>query len=226
MANVRWLKSIPNATLLPMTFPTRDTIRAFWPIAAVIIPVGVGAAITWAKDLNAAARRARALDECTKRLQFWDSWLKTIGTLNTAKEGDFSRATTEIRDAGMQVESLYPRIEFPETLTMSAYASYRRKHSILKQALLMYRQPDSRTTMFRAMFWFNIVYFPLTSGFFLYRADTGHLHHIAADKVPELKILIIVLGILSCLGYWGIARYAQNMYFRRSRRRKRVRYEL
>jgi hypothetical protein len=70
-------------------------------VVTVVLPV-VGALIAWAKDLNASARRARALDEAIKRVQLWDSWFATTTHLEINTGSMVLTARTELAAADLQ----------------------------------------------------------------------------------------------------------------------------
>ena len=52
------------------------------PIAGIAVP----AMITWARDLDATARRMRAVDEQNKIVAFWDNWAKSLDETKPTEE--------------------------------------------------------------------------------------------------------------------------------------------
>ena len=71
----------------------------------------VAAAIAWAKDLNGDARRMRAIDEMTKRVEFWDKWRASLEALNVLTEEQKEEAVAKTLESG----SVVSRIGVPET---------------------------------------------------------------------------------------------------------------
>jgi hypothetical protein len=66
-------------------------VLVFIPVAAIAVP----ALFTWARDFNGAARRMRRLDELSKVVSFWDSWMKTTAALVPA-DGERIEATESL----------------------------------------------------------------------------------------------------------------------------------
>jgi hypothetical protein len=62
-----------------------DTKRALmagcFAIAGTLIPI----ITSWTKDRDTATQRSKQLDEATKRVQFWDQWLKLSTTIGDAE---------------------------------------------------------------------------------------------------------------------------------------------
>src|ERR1039458_1049622 len=88
------------------------------PAAAILVP----ALLTWARDLDATARRMRQLDEQNKIVSFWDNWMKTVSSVVPQEEDRNAKTELLIRsltssarhllaDAGADVVSLYRSAE-------------------------------------------------------------------------------------------------------------------
>ena len=50
----------------------KGLIAGAFGLAGTLIPV----ALSWSRDRDAASTRQRKIDEATKRVAFWDQWLK------------------------------------------------------------------------------------------------------------------------------------------------------
>lgn len=193
---------------LAMTF-----FKFLWSITTVLIPVAGAIVIAWAKDLNASARRRRALDEAIKRVEFWDSWLKATERLSQITSDDIDRAQDEVRDASKQVERLYNRVEFTENMTEESYVEYRRKQPIFKRIFLLYRQPDTKTYFLRRIFWLNFLYctalIPLA-----FRRFELIRSYVPLGIKPEGWAVVTFTILVTCVGYWILTMRSQAHYFR------------
>ena len=138
------------------------------PVAAIIVPT----LLTWARDLDATARRVRQLDEQNKIVSFWDNWMKTVSIV-VPQEGD-SNARTErlirsltssarhlLADAGRDVVSIYRDAEYREflkfRLRFEQFRAFRAGLSWYRRAFLLYKAPNPRAEVYEFLFHFYLV---------------------------------------------------------------------
>jgi hypothetical protein len=93
--------------LLDATQPTASSTgnKLVTGLVVAAIPVTLPLIFNWFKDRNASSRRLRQLDEATKIVAFWDSWLKTIGLLG-AEESGFSYKDVARRELAWLADSV------------------------------------------------------------------------------------------------------------------------
>jgi hypothetical protein len=129
-------------------------VLIFNPLAAILVP----ALITWARDLDATARRMRLIDEQSKIVGFWDNWVKAaLATIPNEKERDTGTeslihslvwaARGELADAGRNVYSIYRWGEYRELrrfkLDFAGFQRFRAALPWYRRAFLLYRSPNN-----------------------------------------------------------------------------------
>src|ERR1035438_9006965 len=129
-------------------------VLIFIPVAAIAVP----AVLTWARDLDATARRMRQVDEQSKKGLFWDSWAKAATATMPHEEeqhtwaesriGSLVRASRrELADAGEQVIEIYRSDadrEFQKfELGFAEFQGFRAGLPWYRRAFLLYRAPNS-----------------------------------------------------------------------------------
>jgi hypothetical protein len=133
------------------------------PSAAIFVP----ALLTWAKDLDAIARRMRKLEEQNKIVSFWDNWMKTVSVVVPQKEEQNAKTESLIRaltssarhliaDAGSEAVSIYRSSEYRAweeyKLTFAQFQTYRAGISWYRRAFLLYKAPNFSAKVFKIMF--------------------------------------------------------------------------
>jgi hypothetical protein len=140
-------------------------VLIFIPIAAISVP----AIMTWARDLDATARRTRQIDEQSKIVNFWDNWVKAVvanmpaeerwNTGNEALIRDLIRASREeLAGAGRSVISICHREEYREVqkfrLYFSEFKVFRAGLPWYRRALLLYNAPNANARLLHFLFFF------------------------------------------------------------------------
>jgi hypothetical protein len=138
-------------------------VLVFIPIAAVAVP----ALFTWARDFNASARRMRRLDELSKVVSFWDSWMKTTATLvptegrRVEKTESFiitviNLARHDLADAGGEALTICKWGEYEELgkykLDFAAFQKFRAGLPWYRRAFLLYRAPNRSASIPKTSF--------------------------------------------------------------------------
>jgi hypothetical protein len=142
-------------------------VLVFIPVAAVTVP----ALLTWARDLNATARRMRRLDELDKVVRFWDSWMKTTATLvpfdgrynaNTESRihGLVRLARVELADAGIEALFVRKSSEFEELgkykLDFVEFQKFRAGLPWYRRVLLLYSAPNRFVRIPKVLFYLEL----------------------------------------------------------------------
>jgi hypothetical protein len=133
------------------------------PIAAIMVP----AVLTWTRDLDATARRMRKIDEETKKINFWNNWVKiAIETIPDENEWDTRTETTirslvrvarrELAYSGTNALRIYRLAEQRELekfkLYFKEFQEFRAGLSWFRRAFLLYKAPNSRAKTFKTTF--------------------------------------------------------------------------
>jgi hypothetical protein len=138
-------------------------VLVFIPVAAVAVP----ALFTWARDFNATARRMRRLDELSKVVSFWDSWMKTTATLVPAEGERIEKTESLIRmlvnfarrdlvDAGYEALEICKWGEYEELwkykLDFAGFQKFRAGLPWYRRVFLLYKAPNRFARIPKAMF--------------------------------------------------------------------------
>lgn len=138
-------------------------VLVFIPVAAVAVP----ALFTWARDFNAAARRMRRLDELSKVVSFWDSWMKTTATLVPADGERIEKteslicmlvklARRDLADAGYEALDICEWGEYEELwkykLDFAGFQRFRAGLPWYRRAFLLYRAPNQFVRIPKVLF--------------------------------------------------------------------------
>ena len=138
---------------------TPESAKWVLPLAVTAV-IGLSSAVfTWAKDWNASARRSRLLDEATKRVQFWDTWLKASsenGTVLTEPQKEMAR--TEVARVAELTYRYYQSALLQDTWTRQEYKVYRERIGVFRQFFLLYRPPNPAARRLRALIGIMIVF--------------------------------------------------------------------
>jgi hypothetical protein len=123
-----------------------------------VIPVLVG----WFKDRDQSVQRVRQIEEATKTVVFWDSWLKSIVSANPEVNGTEwkSIATEQFLYASTLISSsLAIRQSAQKTnYAKQAFESHRRSLPWLRRWLLLYYPPRARAWLPRALFYLFLLF--------------------------------------------------------------------
>jgi hypothetical protein len=155
-------------------FLDSDSAKALLPALAAIVVALIGAVVSWAKDLNSSARRSRVLDEATKRVQFWDLWLKTVSPLSLATPDEIEKAKVELRAVSQMAGLVSDTARGNGEWTLESYKQYRRALPSWKRYLLLYVQPNPLAVALKCCAYFLFAYPWLSIYFdpFAYFADS------------------------------------------------------
>lgn len=203
------------------------------PLIAILIP----AILTWAKDLNPVVRRVRQLDEQSKLVDFWDSWIKAMsstvprGLHKDKTEGItislLHEARIELLNAGRNVLSLYRADELHDyrefKLSFAEFQEYRANLSWFHRTFLLYKSPNRAAKNSKILFFWNIlspvaigpIEIPLLNHYELGQRTLYLLLNgtIGPSHVRRLFFAIIFLVIV--LFYWvGSSIYYRNRTIR------------
>jgi hypothetical protein len=189
------------------------------PLVAILIP----AVLTWAKDLNPSAWRVRQLDEQSKLICFWESWIKAVSSTlpNESHKDDTGEVITLLREArieqlkaGKNVLSLYRANELRDyrefKLSFTEFQQYRAGLSWLRRAFLLYKSPNPRAKFAKLSFYWNVlspfVIFPIELSLLKhtqlgqYPAPTLLTSWLASSRGNAAVFLILLIGL--AIGYW------------------------
>jgi len=128
-------------------------VLIFIPVAAILVP----AWITWARDLDRTASRMRRVEELSKRVSFWEDWVKAVVAVTPPDEARNERteffirallisARHELADAGREALSIYKLDEYMELREFKlGFAEFQRFRAGLpwyRRAFLLYSAPN------------------------------------------------------------------------------------
>jgi len=165
-------------------------------LAGTLVTIFVG----WLKDKDVVTERLQRLDEATKRLAFWDTWLKVVASVDLGADADLEkgRAVNELLRTSNDVQALF-RLQ-----DVGADSAYIEKLGRFRRWFLLYLPPDkpTRSMVFRIIFYSYILqalwalhtqiferflsdyYYPFTS--------VNFLGFIGAIVIPILFRLLVV----------------------------------
>lgn len=134
------------------------------PTLAILVP----ALLTWIRDLDALARRTRRLDEQTKIVSFWDTWMKTVASISPVSGHTEKRimavrreALSELVTTGHSVLSIYRRAESRASsefkLGFEEFRQFRASLPWLRRAFLLYKAPNSLAKLWKTGFYIYVV---------------------------------------------------------------------
>jgi hypothetical protein len=193
------------------------------PFLAILVP----AILTWARDLDATARRIRRVDEQSKVITFWENWSRAESSIVPAeKSRDYEaealisslRRTVrrELADAGRGVLRIYKLEEsrsfhrFPYTYLQ--FRRYRARLPWMRRPLLLYRAPNPRSVSPKALFHVataEIVLGPIIKALELRIKEPRSLPLLPGDTFLRAHPAVAVpLLILTILGIWLASRQA------------------
>ena len=119
----------------------------------------------WFKDRDETATRVKMLDEATKVVTFWQTYMASVEKLHSSAFAvSMDNALRNISTASARVEILYAHWHKQSTRLNKAYEDYlewRRKLSLLRRLFLLYVPPRRRAWLPRVMFYISLLAFPL-----------------------------------------------------------------
>lgn len=152
-----------------------SSLTPFFAVLIASIPIAtflVQTILTWAKDLGASARRIRQLEEQSKVVAFWDSWIKTEALLKTSSESNLdvkgeetiafirNEARRELSRVGEEALFIYRKGEYAPLLrfklTFEEFHTYRSALPWYRRALLLYKAPNPQAKLQKVLFHFVI----------------------------------------------------------------------
>jgi hypothetical protein len=135
-----------------------DVIKGLIAGAAGLVGTLITAAITWARDRDVSSQRLRLLDEESKRLTFWDAWLKIQVSITTS-EAELSELRERVRAEASAAAALV-KGAFQQPISESAAPSTLAEYSKLRNSLprwrrwsLLYKPARTRAWIPRVLFY-------------------------------------------------------------------------
>ncbi len=145
-----------------------DLVRTSLVLIAIpLLSIFVPAALTWARDLDSAAKRIRQLDEQNRIVSFWKNWMKVESSIppngelhDYEAEARISATRNVVRrelaQAGRTVIGIYRSEEFLAyhryPFSFKGFQCYRAHLSLYRRALLLYRAPNPPAKVLHATF--------------------------------------------------------------------------
>ncbi len=191
------------------------------PLASIAVP----AILTWARDLDATARRVRRLDEQSKIVAFWENWLKIVSSTSpTAENYDLKtekiievttyHARFALAEAGKAAVLIYRIDEFrPHWEFKLDYAGFQRYRASLpwyRRAFLLYKAPNPSAQLAKVRFYAILAGSFITVPINLF-LDRNHITPAVPPISPEhlkylhshwgigLSFLVLMALVLSAL---------------------------
>jgi hypothetical protein len=148
-----------NSMLLTAQFEPDDKTLA------VVVPSVIGlagtlltVAVAWAKDLNSSAKRIRIIDEATKRVQFWDTWLKAVDGIGYEEIGlAKEKARGQVLAVSEAVEIAFHNIAAAKTGAEIYFELKRQSLSHVRRWFLLYKPARARAWIPRVLFYIYII---------------------------------------------------------------------
>lgn len=117
--------------------------------------------VSWLRDRDAVSQRSKQLEEATKRIQFWDQWLKLSTTvddaaLDLARKRVQQELATLCQILGGESASFHQEISQQQS-KVSAFQEKLHKLSFLRHTLLLYRPARQLAWVPRIFFFFFIL---------------------------------------------------------------------
>jgi hypothetical protein len=123
---------------------SEDVIRGVAATILVFTAAMVTSAITYARDLTRNARRSRMLGDAKNRVDFWEAWARALPLVSCTNPQVQIRMKNDLIAAAIAIEVAFSEPKFPHgKLTPQTFEAYRKRHSRLQRALLLYEQPHS-----------------------------------------------------------------------------------
>jgi hypothetical protein len=115
--------------------------------------------VSWAKDLNASARRIRLFEEAAKRTAFWDGWAKAISA--TSCDPDIGQLNRKVHSELITIVSI---VEAAPSLKHDDKQQARRERrawisslSPIRRILLLYSPPRPWGWAFHLLFYYALL---------------------------------------------------------------------
>jgi hypothetical protein len=164
------------------------------------------------KDRDITTKRAQQLDEATKRLAFWEAWLKVVGLLDFEQEGVAwkEQAKGEILSASNAVQLLFKPLAAAKVKEGEAEAPHALSMPKWRRWLLLYWPPKGkgvRSFVPRVLFYIyaitGVAYVPEMALFSSYlpavpRPFTGR------DLVVDLSVAVTSLVFAWLFRLWAV----------------------
>ena len=101
------------------------------------------------KELNPGARRLRALDHATKRLKFWELWLKALEASGSATDEEKAAAGAEFKAAADLVRQVFNETRDVRELPVAEFLKYKKRLNRMRRFLMLYREPSEAASRWR-----------------------------------------------------------------------------
>jgi hypothetical protein len=146
------------------------------------------------RERSATRRREKAVDDLTKHVAFWDSWLRAYSQAQSPERLDLLKGAAESELSAAAEAFLRIR---PSLTELSHSAIVRAPRSKLRRALLIYYPPRKRAWMPRAFFYLSSLYFIGVLLSLLLLLPTAPGTSLRSMQLGELILtLVIVLALI------------------------------
>jgi hypothetical protein len=176
----------------------KGMVAGLFGLIGTLIP----AALAWSRDRDVASTRARRLDEATKRITFWEQWLKLSSTADPADLTCTQRVLKELKVLGeiIESESLLAQSQvLGQQRTSSEYERLVGSVPFWRKLLLLYKPQ-------RALAWFPRLFFYI--GLFLAAVfpfslvDPTNKDFTPKDFIVAELFMLVWMAIFRSLSQW------------------------
>ena len=180
-----------------------DVQKALVAGAFGLVGTLIPAAISWSHDRDAASARTRTLDEATKRLAFWEQWLKLCGQVSIPEDPTPAQLQNELQLLReiVQRDSLVAHAQQIRLRGKSTEFQSRLDDLPVWRRLLLLYKPGRPNAWIPRLFFYVGLFFALLIPFGL--AGTPPLSHsdfVISEGVFAVWILI----------FWSLSRWLEQ----------------
>jgi hypothetical protein len=148
--------------------------------------------VAWIRDFGTSVKRGRALEETSKRHQFWVAWICDIRNRRLPTPEENALAEREIRRCSSLMSDLYLHWPRPDEWTASAYRAYLAQTNWPKKLLLLISLPTRRLNLLRVLLITQTVLVLVLAGSAVKRETEFRANPaMAAQVIPAHKVLWI-----------------------------------
>jgi hypothetical protein len=122
-----------------------EALKWILPVAVAIFFGFIGAVFTWAKDWSASARRGRLVDQATKRVEFWATWLDAVKVHEVAATPEqVAAAHSELSKTADVMHEAFRFWPLPQKWTSNDFRARWKKLPIFRRLFMLYDLHDRR----------------------------------------------------------------------------------
>jgi hypothetical protein len=153
------------------TFIDTDSAKLVLLSTAGTIVVAVLAnGVVWIRDLNKVAKRKQLLEEARGRVEFWQSWSKTLAEQRSLEEHEKKLVEQELSRSAHVVTRVFINWPEPASRSIPEFRLYLTTVPLWRRILLLYTQKNERTKRARNYLWLLFLFICLLSLLNIYRA--------------------------------------------------------